>query len=117
MGRQGIAEMIGRCCDWARELSIRIGELPGAELVWEPTLNQGLVRFLDPSPNATPEDHDRHTDKVIAAIQRDGGAFFGGSTWRGRRAMRISVCNWQTSASHVEASVAACARVLEETRS
>jgi hypothetical protein len=28
---------------------------------------------------------------------KDRRAFFGGTIWRGRRAMRVSVCNWQTS--------------------
>jgi len=28
--------------------------------------------------------HDRHTDEVIAAIQKTVEAFFGGTTWRGR---------------------------------
>ena len=56
-------------------------------------INQGLVRFLDMKPGASEEDHDRRTDQVIARIVSDGEAFFGGTTWRGRRAMRISVCS------------------------
>ncbi len=51
-------------------------------------INQGLVRFLDPHG----EDHDRRTDEIIARVQASGEAYFGGVTWRGQRAMRISVC-------------------------
>jgi glutamate/tyrosine decarboxylase-like PLP-dependent enzyme len=90
-----------------------IGKLPGAEVLWEPTINQGLVRFADPRPAATEVDHDRHTDAVIAAILKTGEAFFGGTTWRGRRAMRVSVCNWQTSEADVERLIAAVKQAIE----
>jgi hypothetical protein len=54
----------------------------------------------------------RRTDEVIAAIQSGGDAYFGGTTWRGTRCMRVSVCNWQTTAQDVDRAVAAAARVL-----
>ena len=57
-------------------------------------------------------DHDRHTDAVIAAILKTGEAFFGGTTWRGRRAMRVSVCNWQTSEADVERVIAAVKQAI-----
>jgi glutamate/tyrosine decarboxylase-like PLP-dependent enzyme len=96
LGRRGVADLVERTCRYARAISTGIGALPGAELVWESTINQGLVRFLSPRPGATQADHDRHTDTVIAAINANGEAFFSGTTWRGRRCMRISVCNWHT---------------------
>ncbi|HEY0431955.1 MAG TPA: aminotransferase class V-fold PLP-dependent enzyme, partial [Pyrinomonadaceae bacterium] len=94
LGRDGVADLIERCCRHASAIVTGIGELPGAELVWKPVVNQALVRFLDSRAGATEEDHDRRTDEVIAAILKTGEAFFGGTTWRGRRAMRVSVCNW-----------------------
>ena len=113
LGRDGIADLIERCCRHAYAIVTGIGELPGAEVLWKPVINQGLVRFLDQRAGATEEDHDRRTDDVIAAILRTGEAFFGGTTWRGRRAMRVSVCNWQTSDQDVERVVKAVARVLQ----
>ncbi len=120
LGRDGIAELVERCCRHARSLTTRIGALPGAEVLWEPTINQGLVRFLDPNvasvggpvPAETAAAHDRRTDEVIAAILKTGEAFFGGTTWRGRRAMRISVTNWRTTDADVDRVVNAVARVL-----
>lgn len=112
LGRDGIAALIERCCEHCHSIVIGIGSLPGAEIVWEPIINQGLVRFLDPRPGASDEDHDRQTDRVNAAILSAGEAFFGGTTWRGRRAMRVSVCNWQTSAQDVERVIESVARVL-----
>lgn len=109
LGRDGVADLIDRCCRHAHALVMGIGSLPGAEVLWEPTINQGLVRFLDSS---TEQDHDRRTDEVIAAIVAAGEAFFGGTTWRGKRAMRVSVCSWQTSVEDVRRSINSVARVL-----
>jgi glutamate/tyrosine decarboxylase-like PLP-dependent enzyme len=52
LGRDGVAELIERTRRHAHTLATRIGALPGAELVFEPRLNQGLVRFLDRRPGA-----------------------------------------------------------------
>lgn len=113
LGRDGIADLIERCCRHAVAIVTGIGEQPGVEVMWKPVINQGLVRFLDQRTGATEEDHDRRTDEVIAAILKTGEAFFGGTTWRGRRAMRVSVCNWQTSEQDVERVVRAIASVLQ----
>jgi hypothetical protein len=70
------------------------------------------VRFLDPRPGATEQDHDRRTDATIAKIAATGEAFFGGTTWRGQRCMRVSVCNWQTGEADVDHTVQTVERVL-----
>lgn len=106
LGRSGVAALIDRCSDHAREIVAGIGRLPGAEVLWEPVINQGLVRFLDRAGR----DHDRRTDEVIAAIVNTGEAFFGGTTWRGMRAMRVSVCNWRTSEEDVRRTIDAVSK-------
>lgn len=109
LGRSGIAEIVERCCAQADRLATGIAALDGAEMVARPVINQGLVRFLSPDG-----DHDRHTDAVISRIQAKGVAWFGGVTWRGMRVMRISVCNWQTTADDVSATLASVREVLGE---
>ena len=111
LGRSGIGEIVDRCCAHARRLVKGIGELPGAEVVAAPIINQGLVRF--PSDDG---DHDRVTDDVIRRIQAAGVAWFGGATWRGMRVMRISVCNWRTSDHDIERTIASVAAILAERR-
>lgn len=108
LGRTGVAALIERCCDHAHVMVDGIGRLPGAEVLWRSSINQGLVRFLDPHGS----DHDRRTDEVIAAIGATGEAFFAGTTWRGMRAMRVSVCNWQTSEEDIQRTLGAIAKVL-----
>jgi glutamate/tyrosine decarboxylase-like PLP-dependent enzyme len=113
LGRKGIADLIDRTCRHAQNLVARIGALPGAEIVWKPTINQGLVRFLSHGPGATEAEHDARTDAVIASIVSTGDAFFGGVTWRGMRCMRVSVCNWQTSDADIDRAVTAVHAALE----
>jgi len=117
LGRLGIAGMIDRCCEHAKTLVEGIGRLDGAEVLWQPRINQGLVRFLDPRPGAHEEDHNHFTDGVIQRVLNSGEAFFMGTSWRGRRAMRVSVLNWQTSEADVQRAVAAIERCLTAARS
>ena len=108
LGRSGIGEIVDRCCARATQLVEGLAGVPGVEVLVRPTINQALVRFLDSG-----DQHDRRTDQIIAAIQSSGVAWCGGTTWRGRRAMRISVCNWRTTEEDVEQTVALVRRILK----
>jgi aromatic-L-amino-acid decarboxylase len=102
LGRDGLADLIDRCCRHAYDIVTRVGALPRAEVLAVPIINQGLLRFGD------------RTDDVIAAINATGEAFFSGTTWRGERAMRVSVCSWKTTDEDVERVVNAVANVLRD---
>lgn len=112
LGRDGVADLVERSCRHARTLVRGLAELPGAEQLVEPILNQALIRFRDPCPGACEADHDRRTEQVIAGIIATGEAFFTAGTWRGRRVMRISVCNWRTTERDVARAIAAASAVL-----
>jgi glutamate/tyrosine decarboxylase-like PLP-dependent enzyme len=73
----------------------------GFEVANEVVLNQVLVGFGD----------DARTDRVVAAVQADGTCWAGGTTWRGRRLMRISVSNATTTEADVDRSIAAITRL------
>jgi glutamate/tyrosine decarboxylase-like PLP-dependent enzyme len=112
LGRQGVAELINRCCAHAWSLVSQIGNLPGAKILAQPIINQGVLRFLASNSGASEEDHDRKTNEIIAAINASGEAFFTGSTWHGRRVMRVSVCNWRTNEADVSRAVDAFRKIL-----
>ncbi|MFN7963847.1 MAG: pyridoxal-dependent decarboxylase [Thermoanaerobaculia bacterium] len=114
LGSEGLEALVDRTCAHAAALVARIGALPGVEILWRPHLNQGLLRFLDPRAGATEADHDARTEAVIQAINQTGEAFVSGTTWRGQRAMRVSVVNWRTREADVQRTVAAVAGVLGE---
>lgn len=62
-----------------------------------------LVRF---------DDDDDRTRGVIAAVQAEGEAWMGGTTWHGKAAMRISVSNWSTTEADIDRTAAAILRAL-----
>lgn len=105
LGRSGIADLIDRCCSHARRFGRALAQAPGVEILNEVVLNQVLVRFLDPGG-----DHDARTRAVVKAVQEDGACWLGGTTWQGKVAMRISVCNWSTTVDDVDRSVEAIVR-------
>ncbi|MCR6485701.1 pyridoxal-dependent decarboxylase [Amycolatopsis sp. OK19-0408] len=94
LGRDGVAELVDRCCRLARRFA-RTLEAGGAEIANDVMLNQVLVSFGD------------DTDAVVDRVQRDGTCWLGGTTWRGRRFLRISVSGWTTTEADVDRSAAA----------
>ncbi len=103
LGRSGVADLVDRCCSLARRFADGLAA-GGLEIANDVVLNQVLVGFGD----------DDRTDRVIAAIQRDGTCWMGGTTWHGRRLMRIAVSNWSTTEDDVDLSVEAILRIARE---
>ncbi len=102
LGRQGLAELIERCCQHATRFADGL-RAAGYEVLNDVVLNQVLVSFGD----------DDATRRVIAAVQADGTCWCGGTIWQGRAAMRISVSSWRTTEDDVERSLAAMLRVAK----
>jgi glutamate/tyrosine decarboxylase-like PLP-dependent enzyme len=100
LGRDGVAELVERCCRLTRRFADALAA-GGADIANDVVLNQVLVRF----------GSDARTDRVIEGVQRDGTCWMGGTTWRGTRLMRISVSNWSTTEVDVDRSVDAILRI------
>ena len=97
-----VEEMVDRCCDHALRFAELLAREPGVRIVNEVELNQVLVRFERPGL-----DGDAWTREVIDRVQKDGTCWLSGTVWRGQALMRISVCNWSTTAEDVQRSVEA----------
>jgi glutamate/tyrosine decarboxylase-like PLP-dependent enzyme len=97
LGRRGVADLVERCCAHAARMAELLAA-GGAEVLNDVVLNQVLVSFGE------------RTADVIAAAQRDGTCWVGGTVWRGRPAMRVSISGWATTAEDVERSAAAILR-------
>ena len=110
LGRQGIAELVDRCCQRARQMAGRLAQAPGVTILNEVVLNQVLVRFSDPAG----KDDDEFTGKVINQVQADGTCWLGGTTWHGLQAMRISISNWSTTEKDIDVSAEAILRCAGE---
>lgn len=96
LGRQGIADLVERCCGHAARVAEGLAAA-GHEVLNEVALNQVLVAFGD----------DAVTNRVIAAVQADGVCWCGGTRFQGRDAMRISVSSYATTEADIDASLAA----------
>lgn len=104
LGRSGVRALVERCCALARRMADQLREADEVAVLNEVVLNQVLVRF---------GDSDERTRAVIGAVQEDGTAWMGGTTWQGKAAMRISVSNWSTTEADADRTVEAilrCAR-------
>jgi glutamate/tyrosine decarboxylase-like PLP-dependent enzyme len=97
LGRSGLVELVERCCDCAARFAERIVEVDGAEVLNEVVLNQVLVSF----------ESDERTDEVLARVQEDRRIWVGGTTWAGRKAIRVSVSNWQTGDEEIDLALEA----------
>jgi glutamate/tyrosine decarboxylase-like PLP-dependent enzyme len=104
LGRDGLAELVDRCCALAQRFADQLSAINGVEIGNDVVLNQALASF----------GPDERTDAVIAGVQREGTCWMGGTTWQSRRYMRISVSNWATTGEDVDRSVAAIERLLAE---
>jgi glutamate/tyrosine decarboxylase-like PLP-dependent enzyme len=102
LGREGVEDLIDRCCARARQMADLLAVEKGVQILNDVVLNQVLVRF---------SDEDEMTHAVVAGVQKEGTCWLSGTTWHGRAAMRISVSNWATSEQDAEMSVAAIIKV------
>jgi glutamate/tyrosine decarboxylase-like PLP-dependent enzyme len=109
LGRSGLAGMVDRCCDGARQIAESIAAQPGARVLNDVVLNQVLVRF-------TSRTGENITPAVIARVQASGICWAGGTSWSGEPAMRISVSGWRTTADDMVKSADAIADALSALR-
>jgi aromatic-L-amino-acid decarboxylase len=96
LGRDGIAELVDRCCGHARRFAVALDALPGVRIVNDVVLNQVMVAFDDADPA-----------EVARIVRASGTAFVTPSAWGGEPVMRLSVSGWRTDESDVDATVAA----------
>ncbi|HEY3387184.1 MAG TPA: pyridoxal-dependent decarboxylase [Saprospiraceae bacterium] len=107
LGVQGIEELVDRCCSHAKAIVDGIRLLPYTEVLGYPIINQGIVRFIQPSSKNDENLNAKFTEDVINAINASGEAFFQPSTFKGKRCMRISVSGWRTNEDDVRRTIAA----------
>ncbi len=100
LGRDGLAAQIERTCQHAERFATGLREA-GYEILNDVVLNQVLVAFAS----------DAATERVIEGVQADGTCWCGGTVWKGRKAMRISVSSWATTDDDVRRSLDAMCRI------
>jgi glutamate/tyrosine decarboxylase-like PLP-dependent enzyme len=107
LGRSGVAELVERSSRLARLMAEELEADPDLELLNEVVINQVLVGIAG----------DEDGDAVAAAVERiqmDGTCWLAGTRWRGRPAIRVSVCNWRTSEDDIRRSAAVIRDAVRE---
>lgn len=102
LGTNGLEDLIGRCCQHARNLAAGLAAIPGAQILNEVNLNQVLVRF----------DSDESTSRILQAVQSSGEVWMGGTEWGGHQAIRISVSGWATEDEDITRTIGAFQKAL-----
>lgn len=105
LGREGLDELVSGLCARAIQFHEEL-KAEGFEMLIEPSFNQLLFAC----------ESDEETERVRAAVQASGECWAASADWRGRRAIRISVCSWATTKADVTRSVSAFVKA-RDTRS
>ncbi|MFD9405766.1 pyridoxal phosphate-dependent decarboxylase family protein [Streptomyces sp. NPDC059989] len=100
LGRSGVAELVDRLCRHARAFAVGIAGIDGATVLNDVVFTQVCAEFGD----------DERTERVLARLLDEGTVWISGSTWHGRRVMRVSVSNWSTTDDDVRRALAAIRR-------
>ena len=111
LGRNGVADLVERCCRLARRFADRLRTEPTIRIINEVALNQVLVRVGPATPDA---DADVATRRALTIVQNEGVCWLGGTRWHGMDAMRISVSNWSTGEEDVDRSADAIVRAAKQ---
>jgi glutamate/tyrosine decarboxylase-like PLP-dependent enzyme len=86
LGRDGISDLVDRCCERARQFAAGVAQLPGARGLNEVVLNQVLFQLGVPAGR----DPDVLHGAVAAVVQADGRCWIGTTRWQGEyRAARF----------------------------
>ena len=103
LGKSGIEEMIYNMHMRAVQFAELLSAVDGFEVKNEVVFNQVIVQC----------ENDSLTDRVIEHIQELRDCWVGGSSWKGRRVIRISVCAWTTTGEDVKKSVKSFEKALK----
>lgn len=90
LGKEGVRDLVNQICERAALMAklLRAHDVP---ILNDVVFNQVLISG----------DTDDHTGRMLAFIQASGVCWCGGSSWKGRDVIRISVCGWETTEAHI----------------
>lgn len=103
LGKSGIDEMILTMHMRAKQFAEEINQINGFYVENDIVFNQVIIRC----------ETDNLTDKVLSNVQMLRECWLGGSTWFGKKIMRVSICSWATTENDISRSVKSFKKALE----
>ena len=102
LGKNGVDEMITGFHNRAIQFAEEIENIEGFIVLNEVVFNQVLVGCKS----------DQVTNSVIKRIQESGECWVGGSWWKGKKVIRVSICSWTTTSADITKSIVAFKNAL-----
>lgn len=103
LGKKGVDEMISIMVDRAKQFSREISALKGFTVENDVEFNQVIVKC----------ETDLITQNVLKNIQELRECWLGGSSWKGKKVIRVSICSWATTEEDITRSVNSFKEALE----
>lgn len=104
LGSTGIGALVEGLHQRAQQFAAELSAVAGLQILNEVVFNQVIVAASE----------DEKTEAVLKYVQEEGICWVGGSTWRGRRVIRISVCSWTTTPADITLSAASFRRACDQ---
>ena len=104
LGKSGVDEMIYNMHARAVQFAEGLKNIDGFSVLNDIVFNQVLVQCKT----------DEITIKTMEKIQEFRDCWVGGSLWKGKKVIRISVCSWATTAEDINISIASFKRAIGE---
>ncbi len=104
LGKKGIDEMVYGLHLRAKQFAEQLSSIEGFAVCNDIVFNQVIVQCAS----------DDLTNQVISEIQNERVCWVGGSTWKGKKVIRISVCSWATTEEDVNLSVNSFSNALNK---
>jgi aromatic-L-amino-acid/L-tryptophan decarboxylase len=113
LGRQGMEELVTRCCDLAAELARRAEESPRLELCAPAPSNVVCFRYR-PDSMAEGEQLDELNARIQARVVAEGEVFHTGARLAPGFCQRAAIVSWRTTSGDVAALARAVERAGDE---
>lgn len=102
LGKNGVDELILTMHLRAKQFAIAISKIEGFYVENEIVFNQVIVRCKT----------DEVTEQVMYTVQELRECWLGGSSWFGKKVMRMSVCSWATTEEDIAKTVKSFQKAL-----
>ncbi|MDX1667325.1 MAG: aminotransferase class V-fold PLP-dependent enzyme [Saprospiraceae bacterium] len=104
LGREGIDQLVQGLHDRAVQFAEELKRIEGFDVLNEVVFNQVIACC----------ETDELTQRTLESIQELRECWVGGSSWMGRKVIRISLCSWLTTPEDVTRSVASFERAFNK---
>ncbi|WP_420401391.1 pyridoxal phosphate-dependent decarboxylase family protein [Flagellimonas sp.] len=106
LGREGVTDLVETMHHMATKFKNEISKIAGFEVLNDVVFNQVLVQC----------ETDELTQNTMFNIQQERVCWVGGSQWKNRKVIRVSICSWATTEDDISKAVASFKQSLAKAK-